>query len=206
MLLFLILSAQFFPSLLHASYCTRCQCIFDRVIRHMLCSCVHPYSFAYSLARFSNILCGSRMCWWSSGRIIKIIESSMLLRSSSIWNPSFCKFFILKDILTEVTNSRWKRDLIFARKRVRYNGVWAQGMSYIVTVVPGWLCRHHKRGSHMSEAIQWSTRPEAGVYGCNVEESWGHSRHSACTSLLLARTSANHGCLVKELLVSHSEA
>jgi hypothetical protein len=26
--------------------------------------------------------------------------------------------------------------LIFARKGIRYKGVWAQGMSYIVTVVP----------------------------------------------------------------------
>jgi len=43
----------------------------------------------------------------------------------------------LKNNLTEGTNSRWKPDLIFARKGVRHKGVWAQGMSYIVTVVPG---------------------------------------------------------------------
>lgn len=38
MLLFLILPAQFFPNLLHASCCTRCQCIFDRGISHTLYS------------------------------------------------------------------------------------------------------------------------------------------------------------------------
>jgi len=85
--------------------------------------------------------------------IIKISESSLLLRSSSIWNPSFCKFFILENILTEGTNSRWKCDLIFARKGVRYKDVWAQGMSHIVTALPGQLYGHDKHGSHMLDAI-----------------------------------------------------
>jgi hypothetical protein len=112
----------------------------------------------------------------------------------------------LKNILTEGTISRWKRDLISAIKGVRYKDVWAQGMSYIVSALPGQLCGHDKHGSHMLEAIHWSTCQEAGVYGCNVEGRWEHSRHSACTSLMLARTSANHGCLVKELLVPHLKA
>ena len=65
-------------------------------------------------------------------------------RGSSIWNLSFHKVLLLKNIPAERVNSRtWNPALVFAGKEAWCIGVLtAQGMSHIAIAVPGFLVMH----------------------------------------------------------------
>ena len=77
------------------------------------------------------------------GRKFTVATGSCSLhrRCSSTRNLSFHKVLLLKNIPSEMVNSRtWNPDLAFAGKEVWCKGVLkAQGLSHIVIVVPGFL-------------------------------------------------------------------
>jgi hypothetical protein len=71
---------------------------------------LYLYSFCVRFKKVSNVLWGTGCAaTFEVGRIIKIAESSLLLletaasigQGSSVWNVSFHKFFVLKNIPAE---------------------------------------------------------------------------------------------------------